>query len=812
MVYKAIDFSTAKETVQLAISQLSKVGVSSDHYWYKKFERYNIDDIEADEFVLAQSIIREGDSFQYLGKFRSAEDKYEVALELLNTALGGENVVHPIVTSLVISMADNYRTQARFREARVMYERGLSMSLKLFEEESLEVGKAYYGLGQLFISISRIEEARSFFDKAGQSWAEIKKVTPDHPDLVKLRALLIECDFLEGSYVDALEKSQNLLPVAKDNLDLQGIVGVLLTHGRIFNALGEFSDASEKLDEAYNVAVDINGTDNPLIARVKMYMAKNSFDMCKYSLALTQIQSASITACAFVGVRDGSVSSRSINDILTLTGDDLEDYDSILSVFHKMETYGLPPEEGGFVPDVTQEDIAAMNVEVDQKASDAAATAAASAGAELAKEVAEEGFMNEEDENEDDDEITPEDMDFVFTVDYLQDLQEVYTYGGMSTKAHPLLAEMALLKATFLMTVMSHEYKAIKVILDVVQLMQEKVFGTRSLEAGSVRQALAYFHYLQGNWENSLETYNLAGEIYAKFYNANHPSRLDTQYQIAEISRIKSEFIVSLNMHSDILTSRYDVYGRNHPKCLESLVSVMDGLRLLSKFKETKELLKEVNTILSQIFPLDAVHPTIAKALVVFGDFARDRGQYDASIAFLERAVSMYTNLFGDTDRNVASCMFSLAASQTCQGKLLESKKMNEQCLAIREVKVTTTHADTAQSLYGLASNHSELGMFDKALLLYKKALKIAKRSFDSMNNTLIADIVEGIAVVLMRTGHYNHSEQMHEVASTIRLKIFNRNHPKAALSKFHLGALYLLQGFPDKAQSVHEEVQALLY
>ena len=112
VVYKAIGFNgVAKETVQLAMEKLTGLDISSDHQWFKKFEKYNIDDLEADEFVLAQTIIREGDEFQYQGKYRSAEDKFEVALELLNTALGGENVVHPIVTALVLSMANNYRTQ-----------------------------------------------------------------------------------------------------------------------------------------------------------------------------------------------------------------------------------------------------------------------------------------------------------------------------------------------------------------------------------------------------------------------------------------------------------------------------------------------------------------------------------------------------------------------------------------------------------------------------------------------------------------------------------------------------------------------------
>ena len=251
----------------------------------------------------------------------------------------------------------------------------------------------------------------------------------------------------------------------------------------------------------------------------------------------------------------------------------------------------------------------------------------------------------------------------------------------------------------------------------------------------------------------------------------------------------------------------YVLAFRIHPKCLESLVSVLNGLRLLGKLKEAKEMLSEVNTVLGNLFAVDAVHPVIAKSLLVFGEFARDRGQYDASAAFIERAVSMYTNLYGDTDRNVATCLCSLADSVTCQGKLFEAKKINEQSLEIREVKITMTHADIAQSLAGLAGNYSDLGLYDKALLLYKKAFKIAKRSFGSMNNLLIANVVAGTGSVLTSMGYYTHAEQLHEVASTLRLQLLDRNHPLAATSRSHLSSIYLLQGLPDKAQSGHEEV-----
>jgi hypothetical protein len=128
--FKAIQFITAKKFIEDAVLGLSS-SLSLNHHWMIKLEKYNIEEVQEDEMVLAMNIIKEGKKYAFLAKYRSAGDKYEIALELLNNILG-DDINHPIVASLILSMAENYMQQAKFAESKVLYLRGLAIYLKIY--------------------------------------------------------------------------------------------------------------------------------------------------------------------------------------------------------------------------------------------------------------------------------------------------------------------------------------------------------------------------------------------------------------------------------------------------------------------------------------------------------------------------------------------------------------------------------------------------------------------------------------------------------------------------------------------------------
>ena len=173
----------------------------------------------------------------------------------------------------------------------------------------------------------------------------------------------------------------------------------------------------------------------------------------------------------------------------------------------------------------------------------------------------------------------------------------------------------------------------------------------------------------------------------------------------------------------------------------------------------------------------------------------------------MERSISMYVSLYGDNDHTVASCLFSLGIVYHMQGRLLESKKINEQCLEIREQRLIPSHLDMSKTLYSLGNSYAALGMYARALSLHIRALKISRELFKSFTNSHHADILSAIGEIFLILKYRSASDKYLTIASKMRLQLFDTNHPDVASSMYSLNTVAVLEGDIDKAIRGHEEV-----
>ena len=767
----------ARAFIQATIRNLKSAGIHEEHFWVKKFESYDIEESSSDELDLAERIMGEGKGFTDKGMYRNAEDRYEVALDTMNNVLGADNIVHPLFNTLVLFMADNCLYQARFREARVMYEKCLSMSLKLYEHDSLEVGKAYIGMGNLFLSVSRYTDAKGYFERALECCINAKRSEIDNESIIIAKIALIECKFYDGRYFDAFEMMKDFKPYNKISVSENIIVRALLIEARILHALNRMHESLKLLDEAesYFKKRDVL-EDHPTVAKIKMYMALCNFDLNNFELSMIQIQNAAQMASKYYGIKNDTSSSKNMDEILHLTEDDLQSNDSVQSVFHE-----------------------AKNSEhLSRNESD-----------EVKGETSVEIHDIENDLSCQEDGVGPYYNDYVFTVNCQENLKEVYKYGGMETKSHPFLAELALMKARFLMKLMIHETKTINIIIDAASMMQKSIFGGRSLEFANAQFCLACFEFYRGNWDESLELFEVVNHAFASLYAESHPIQSEAMYWIAEIKAMYSCYFDALEIHRNVLSSRRTIFGENHPKCIDSINSIINCLMLSGRLKDAEEMIDVAKTTLRDTFSEDASHPSISQSFLIFGQALKDKGQYNQAIAYVERSLTMYVSLYGDSDRWVATCLFHLAEILSLQGKFLESKERNEQCMRIRETKLPATHCDLAQSLYALGVNYSDLGSYHRSVLLFKMSMKIFKRAFRSnyKRNILVTNVIDGFGALFLRMGHYHYAKKLHEKSLKSYSALLDRNHPTLLYARFNLSTALMKEGRIDKALAEHEEI-----
>jgi tetratricopeptide (TPR) repeat protein len=99
------------------------------------------------------------------------------------------------------------------------------------------------------------------------------------------------------------------------------------------------------------------------------------------------------------------------------------------------------------------------------------------------------------------------------------------------------------------------------------------------------------------------------------------------------------------------------------------------------------------------------------------------------------------------------------------------------------------------------------LGVFDRAMALFKKALKISTLIFKSFTNCHNANILNSVGDLLIFMGYKSSAEKFLNISNEIRMKLLDRNHPEVASSMYSLNNVAMLDGNIDKAIQGHEEV-----
>ncbi len=100
-------------------------------------------------------------------------------------------------------------------------------------------------------------------------------------------------------------------------------------------------------------------------------------------------------------------------------------------------------------------------------------------------------------------------------------------------------------------------------------------------------------------------------------------------------------------------------------------------------------------------------------------------------------------------------------------------------------------------------------GEYDRAAVLAKQALKLAKKIFGRMHpNTL--DSMNNLALLYKAQGRYEQAEPLYTETLALKKEILGLKHPATLLSMNNLAALYQAQGRYEQAEPLYTETLAL--
>jgi len=171
---------------------------------------------------------------------------------------------------------------------------------------------------------------------------------------------------------------------------------------------------------------------------------------------------------------------------------------------------------------------------------------------------------------------------------------------------------------------------------------------------------------------------------------------------------------------------------------------------------------------------------------------------------YVNRAEYWITN-YKNEDAKYALLLNNLGRVYNFLGEYEKAELLYEKALKIREELLGEKHSDTARSYNNLANVYHLKGEYEKAELLYEKALKISEEVLGEKHPDT-ASSYNNLASLYDSKGEYEKAEPLFEKALKIREEVLGEKHPDTATSYGNLGLLYRDKKLCRKAKEFLEK------
>lgn len=198
-----------------------------------------------------------------------------------------------------------------------------------------------------------------------------------------------------------------------------------------------------------------------------------------------------------------------------------------------------------------------------------------------------------------------------------------------------------------------------------------------------------------------------------------------------------------------------------------------------------------------------------AQMFDVVGRVYKNLGEYEKSYTLLKRSLDMRTDLYGDTDPEVAGTLSGLGTLMRLQGKYEQAAVMHRKALALGQKLYGHEHESVAEGLNNLATVLHRQGKRDSAEVLYRQALDMRRKLLGDEHKD-IAVSLNNLGTFLREKGDYERAEKLLNESLGMRRSLFGEKHPKVAISLGNLALLYRNKGDYDQAETFFRQTLEL--
>ncbi len=280
-------------------------------------------------------------------------------------------------------------------------------------------------------------------------------------------------------------------------------------------------------------------------------------------------------------------------------------------------------------------------------------------------------------------------------------------------------------------------------------------------------------------------------DIRLGLHGPDHLAVAESQNRLGNVLMDDGEYDEAEPLLRASLATRRRLLGGRHSDVTQSLVN----LGLLLTYRGAYD---DAEPFIRQALEIDRarygnVNAEVATDLNNLAVLLYYKGDYAGAEEAFAEALTIRREVYGDPHPRVATTLNNLAAVVQRRGKLDEAESLHRQSVAMTRELHGDDHPDVASSMSNLASVLNERGRHAEAEPLLRRALAIGRAS--QGDHPSVADALGNLGTTLRDLGRLDDSERAFGEALRINRAMRGDEHPRVALTLYHLGAVALARG-----------------
>ena len=211
----------------------------------------------------------------------------------------------------------------------------------------------------------------------------------------------------------------------------------------------------------------------------------------------------------------------------------------------------------------------------------------------------------------------------------------------------------------------------------------------------------------------------------------------DALWQLANIHQARGRYGEAEELHREAIARRRTQFGDSSPAVADSLNAMAAALHEAGRYEQAESAYREALTIRTSAFGETSWQ--VSQVAMNLGWLLHDRGRYDEADALYSRALELNREILGPRHRWVAKALSNIALLDHDRGHLDRARELYLEAWELdrRLFGEEQRHPDLAIHLHNQARLWNDLGAYDRAEVLYRRALEIREGALEPTHAAL---------------------------------------------------------------------------